>query len=109
MHEIICSKNFKTIHNYLKNKYPNIKILSNFIVHKMYYLKDLFIACSGIVNGTDEEIWFWSDQYRESLLYSKTVYINENQTLSVNQILNKVMKVGMDGLTKEELKILMNK
>lgn len=106
MFEIIGSKNYKPVHNYLRSKYPNIKILDNFIVQKMYYLKNLFVACSGKVNGTDEEVWFWSDQYRELLFYTKTIYVNENQTLSIDQISNKVMKVGMDSLAKEELEIL---
>lgn len=109
MKEITSSSGFKPIYNYLRNKYIGENIINNLIVQKMYYLKELLIAFSAKLNGTDEEIWFWSEYYTENLQYVEPTYLLEQKSLlSLDKILDKVNCKGINSLDTEEIEFLKN-
>lgn len=109
MKEITSSSGFKPIYNYLRNKYIGKNIINNLIVQKMYYLKELLIAFSVKLNGTDEEIWFWSEYYTENLQYIEPTYLLEQKTFySLDTILDKINCNGINSLDKEEIDFLEN-
>jgi hypothetical protein len=109
MKEITSSSGFKPIYKYLKNKHIGENIITNLIVQKMYYLKELLIAFSAKLNGTDEEIWFWSEYYTENLQYIKPIYLLEQKSFySLDTILDKINNKGINSLHKEEIEFLEN-
>ena len=109
MKEITSSSGFKPIYNYLRNKYIGKNIINNLIVQKMYYLKELLIAFSVKLNGTDEEILFWSEYYTENLQYIEPTYLLEQKTFySLDTILDKINCNGINSLDKEEIDFLEN-
>lgn len=109
MKDITSSSGFKPIYEYLRKKYIGKKIINNLIVQKMYYLKELLIAFSAKLNGTDEEIWFWSEYYTENLQYIEPTYLLEQKTFySLDTILDKINCKGINSLDKEEIEFLEN-
>lgn len=109
MKEITSSFGFKPIYNYLKNKHIGENIITNLIIQKMYYLKELLIALSAKLNGTDEEIWFWSEYYNGNLQYIKPTYLLEQKPFnSLDAILDKICSKGINKLDKEEIEFLSN-
>lgn len=109
MKDITSSSGFKPIYEYLRKKYIGEKIINNLIVQKMYYLKELLIAFSAKLNGTDEEIWFWSEYYTENLQYIEPTYLLEQKTFySLDTILDKINCKGINSLDNEEIEFLEN-
>lgn len=107
MKDITSSSGFKPIYEYLRNKYIGEKIIKNLIIQKMYYLKELLIAFSAKLNGTNEEIWFWSEYHTEALHYIKPTYLLEQKTsFSLDTILDKINSIGINSLDKEEIEFL---
>lgn len=106
--EILDTKRYKPVYCELKRQYPNIKILGNFIVQKMYYYNQVPVAFSAKLSGTDsEEQWFWSDQFTESLLYLvPTPLVVPESDLSLNGILDKINEYGLPYLTTNEITFL---
>jgi hypothetical protein len=109
MKDITSSSGFKPIYEYLRKKHIGEKIIKNLIIQKMYYLKDLLIAFSAKLNGTDEEIWFWSEYYTGNLHYIKPTYLlKQKTTISLDTILDKINCNGINSLDKEEIEFLEN-
>lgn len=109
MKDITSSSGFKPIYKYLSKKYSGKKIIDNLIVQKMYYLKELLIAFSAKLNGTDEEIWFWSEYYTENLQYIQPICLLKQKSFnSLDTILDKINHKGINSLDKEEIEFLEN-
>lgn len=106
--EILDPKRYKPVHNKLRNLYPNMKILGNVIVQKMYYYNRVPIAFSAKLLGTDhEEQWFWCDHFVESLRYLvPTPLVVPECDLSINAILDKINEFGLPYLTTNEREFL---
>ena len=105
--EILNPKKFKPAYCELKRLYPEMKIVCNFIVQKMYYHKQLAIAFSAKLTGTDIEQWFWSDHFEESLLFIKPIpLVVPECELTINAILDKINEYGLPYLTTNEIKFL---
>ena len=108
MFDMLSARIYKPIHNDLRNKYPGTKIINNFLIQKIYYLKSIPIAFSAKLIGTnEEEKWFWSEHYLEDLKNIEPVYLNSLlPSYSIDLILDKINEKGIDNLTKEELEFL---
>lgn len=106
--EILEPKRFKPVYCELKRQYPNMKILDNFIVQKMYYYNQVPVAFSAKLLSTDnDEQWFWSGQFEDSLLYLvPTPLVVTESDLSINAILDKINKYGLPYLTTNEINVL---
>lgn len=108
LNEILDPKRYKPVYCELKRQYPNMKILANFIVQKMYYYNQVPVAFSAKLLGTNsEEQWFWSDQFAESLLYLEPILLAVPESdLSLNAILDKINEYGLPYLTTNEINLL---
>lgn len=107
--EILSPKKFKPAYCELKRLYPEMKIVNNLIVQKMYFYKQLPIAFSAKLLGTNIEQWFWSDQFEESLLLIEPIpLVVPECELTVNAILDKINYYGLPYLTANEINFLEN-
>lgn len=108
MYDMLSARIYKPIHNDLRNKYPDTKIINNFLIQKIYYLKSIPIAFSAKLIGTnEEEKWFWSEHYLEDLKNIEPIYLTTLfPSYSIDLILDKINEKGIDNLTKEELEFL---
>lgn len=108
MYDMLSPRIYKPIHNDLRNKYPDTKIINNFLIQKIYYLKSIPIAFSAKLIGTnEEEKWFWSEHYLEDLKNIEPIYLTTLfPSYSIDLILDKINEIGINNLTKEELEFL---
>lgn len=102
------NQKFKAIYSEFRQYYPKTKFLKEVKLTKIYILEKYILGYSFRLENEPYEHFFYNIHF-EDLMYQLTPYKFEFiKELTLNDVLDKINKVGIENLTQEELIILQN-